>query len=179
MPFTVQDFRSKLKYGGTRNNLFEVVVPFPAVSGGAAQTEFFSFMCKAASLPGEELGIINVAYFGRTIKVPGDRSFPEWQLRVINDEGFEVRNVFEQWSNALNGHFNNLRDPAAKATTGYQVDATIKQYGKTGDVIKEYDMIGCWPSAVGPIEVSWEQDNAIEEFDVTMAYQWWTASTTR
>lgn len=178
MAFTVQDFRSKLKYGGARQNLFEVVLPFPAVSGGAAQTQQFSFMCKAASLPGEEIGVIPVPYFGRQIKVPGDRTFPEWTVTVISDEDFKLRDVFEQWSNALNGHFNNLRNPAALEAPGYSVNATVIQYGKVGDSIKEYDMIGVWPSSVSPQDLAWDANDQIEEFQVTLQYQWWEARTT-
>jgi len=178
MAFTIQDFRSRLQFGGARQNQFEVLLPFPAVSGGASQTEQFSFMCKSASLPAEEIGTIPVPYFGRTIKVPGDRSFGDWSVTIINDEDFAIRDVFEQWSNALNGHFNNLRDGAARFTQGYQVDATVIQYGKTGDVIKEYDMIGVWPSSVSGIDLGWDQNDSIEEFQVVLQYQWWTARTT-
>ena len=184
MPFTVQDFRSKLSRGGARQNLFEVILPFPAVSGGASKTEQFSFMCKAASLPPEEIGVIPVPYFGRQIKVPGDRTFPEWSVTVINDEAFDLRDVFEQWSNAINGHFNNLRNPAALfanvggGASGYATTATVIQYGKTGDVLKEYDMVGMWPSAVTPQDLAWDANDQIEEFQVTWQYQWWEARTT-
>jgi len=178
MAFTVQDFRSRLQFGGARQNQFQVLMPFPAVSGGTSKSELFTFMAKGSSIPGEEVGIIRVPYFGRTITVPGDRVFQEWTIKVINDEDFGIRDVFEQWSNAINGHFSNLRDGAAKLTQGYQIDATVMQYGKTGDVIKEYDMIGCWPASVSPIELGWDQNDQIEEFDVTFAYQWWESRTT-
>lgn len=178
MPFTVNDFRSKLQYGGARQNLFEVSLPFPAVSQGS-YTEQFSFMCKAASLPPEEVGVIGVPYFGRSIKVPGDRTFPEWQVTVINDEGFELRDAFERWSNAINGHFNNLRDPAARFTADFMVNASVLQYNKVGDVIKEYDMIGVWPSAVTQIDLGWDSNDQIEDFQCTFQYQWWQSRTTQ
>jgi hypothetical protein len=178
MPFTVNDFKSKLVYQGTKQNLFQVLLPFPAVSQATAQTGLFSFMCKAASLPPEEMGVVPVPYFGRQIKVPGDRTFPEWQVTVINDEGFELRDAFEVWSNAINGHFSNLRNPAAQLSPGFQVNATVQQYGKIGDVIKEYDLIGVWPSAVTQIDLAWDANDQIEDFQVTLQYDWWEARTT-
>ena len=178
MAFTPDTFRAKLQYGGARQNLFEVILPFPLVSQGSAQTEQFSYMCKAASLPPEELGVIPVPYFGRQIKLPGDRTFPEWTVTVINDESFNLRDVFETWSNALNGHYSNLRLPLALFMSDYAANVTIYQYGKTGAVIKEYDMIGMWPSAVSQIDTAWDTNDQIEEFQVTMQYQWWTARTT-
>src|SRR6185369_12885501 len=99
--FTVNDFRSKLVFQGAKQNLFQVVLPFPAVSQAASQTEQFTFMCKAASLPPEEMGVVPVPFFGRQIKVPGDRTFPEWTVTVINDETFSLRDAFETWSNAI------------------------------------------------------------------------------
>jgi len=39
-------------------------------------------------------------------------------------------------------------------------------------------MIGCWPASVSPIELGWDQNDQIEEFDVTFAYQWWESRTT-
>jgi len=179
MAFAIADFRARLQYSGARSNQFEVILPFPAVSGGISQTQQFSFMCKSASLPASDLGSIKVPYFGRTINVAGDRSFPEgWQVTVINDEDYALRDVFEQWSDALNGHLSNIRDPAARFTNDYQVDATILHYGKTGDVIKEYDMIGVWPSTISAMDVAWDTNDTIQDFQVTLQYQWWSARTT-
>jgi hypothetical protein len=177
MPFTVNDFRSKLVYQGAKQNLFQVVLPFPAAAKAIGEPNLFSFMCKAASLPPEDIGTVPVPYFGRQIKVPGDRTFPEWSITVINDEGFELRDTFEQWSNSINGHKNNLRAVPAQLTPGFKVNATVTQYGKIGDVIKEYDMIGCWPSAVTQIDLAWDSNNVIEEFQVTLQYDWWEART--
>lgn len=178
MPFTVNDFKSNLKYQGTKQNLFQVSLSFPPISQATSQNGLFSFMCKAASLPPEEVGVVPVPYFGRQIKVPGDRTFPEWQVTIINDEGFEIRDAFETWSNAINGHFSNLRNPAAQLSPGFQVNATVQQFGKIGDVIKEYDMIGAWPSAVTQIDLAWDANDQIEDFQVTFQYDFWEARTT-
>jgi hypothetical protein len=177
MPFTVDTFRSRLEFGGARQNLFEVLIPFPAAANSTVPSDQISFMCKAASLPPENLGLIQVPYFGRFIKIPGDRTFPEWTVRIINDEDFGIRDTFEQWSNALNGHYSNLRDPTALLMSGYAGNATVMQYGKTGDVIKEVSLIGVWPQVVTPIELAWDANDQIEEFQVTLQYQWTESNT--
>ena len=71
-----------------------------------------------------------------------------------------------------------MRLPLALFMSDYAANVTIYQYGKTGSVIKEYDMIGMWPSAVSQIDTAWDTNDQIEEFQVTMQYQWWTARTT-
>ncbi len=178
MAFDITAFTAQFQNSGARANMFEVVMPFPALTGGTGQTALFSFMCRASSIPGEDLGTIVVPYFGRQLKFPGDRVFQDWTVTVINDENFAIRDVFERWSNALNGHLSNLRNPAAISKASYAVDATILQYGKTGSVIKEYDMINAWPTAVTPIDLDWAANDTIQEFQVNFALDFWAARTT-
>jgi hypothetical protein len=157
-------------------------MPFPALvgTGGTAPqtfgsaTEQFTFKAKSSSLPGDTIGQIPVSYFGREIKVAGNRTFPEWTVTIINDEDFTLKTTFERWMSSINSHVQNLRDPAfLSGDGGYEVDAIVNQYGKAGNVIKQYKMVGCWPTDVSPIDVGWENTDSIEEFQVTFALQWW------
>lgn len=177
--FNVQDFRANLTGSGARATLFEVVMPFPPAAPDANASRLLTFMCKSASIPSSRLGVIPVKYKGRTLKYPGDREFDNWTITVLNDENFAPRRAFEAWSDALNNHFQNLRDAAAGVPAGYQVDATVSQFSKIGgDPIKQYKMIGCWPSEIGDIQLTYDGGDTIEEFSVTLAYQWWESDST-
>lgn len=178
MPFRVQDFRAQMNFDGARPNLFQCDLTFPTLAGGAQQQ--FTFMCRAAQLPGDTVGQIPMYYFGRELKFSGNRVFPEWTVQIINDEDFQVRNAFEAWMSGLNSHVANLRAPSfIKGDGGYQQDGYVTQYGKTGDVIKEYKFVGLFPVDIGPIELDWGANDQIEEYAVTFAYQWWeTVDTT-
>jgi hypothetical protein len=175
MAFTVQDFRSQLKYDGARPNLFECTITFPTgvVSEPAASQEQFTFMCRAASIPGSTVAPISLAYFGREIKVAGNRVYPDWAVTIVNDEDFKVRNAFEQWMNALNSARFNLRDAGMVNNAFYQQDAYVRQYGKAGNLLKEYKLIGVFPTDISPIDLNWASNNTVEEYGVTFAYQWW------
>ena len=72
-----------------------------------------------------------------------------------------------------NSHVGNLRSPAALSAASYQADALITQFGKAGNVIKMYKMVGCFPTDVAAIDLDWALGDQIEEFGVTFAYQWW------
>ena len=94
MAFNIQDFRSSLRYDGARPNLFEVSMS--TINVGVANIDpQMVFKCRAAQLPEDNLGVIPVNYMGREIKIPGNRTFPEWTVTVINDEDFLVRNSLE------------------------------------------------------------------------------------
>lgn len=175
MAFSVNEFRSQMAGDGARPNLFEVSMPFPGFSApGNAQSKL-TFMCKTAQLPGSTVGIVPVQYFGRELKFAGNRTFADWTITVINDEDFSVRNAFERWMNGLNSHTLNIRSPAALAPLGYTVDGEVFQYGKNGNILKKYKFVGLFPTDVTPIDVDWGSNDTIEEFSVTLAYQWWEA----
>ncbi len=170
MPFNVQDFKSRgLQFHGARPTLFQVEISNPpaGVAPGNA-IDKLTFSVRATQHPPEIIESIPVGYFGREIKVSGDRTFPDWNVSVINDEDFLIRDMMEQWSAIQNSHVPNLR-----RDRDYKKEALITQFGKEGDILKQYEMIGIFPTIVGPIELSWDNKNQIETFEVTFSFDWW------
>ena len=164
MPFNITDFKGNFPFDGARPNLFEVNIP--------VFDQKLTFTAKTAQLPGSTVGTIEVPYFGRTIKMAGNRTFPEWTITVINDEDFVVRNQLEEWMARINGHESNL---AEAFYSQYAFDAEVYQYGKQGNIIKTYTFIDMFPADIYPIDVSWDANDAIEEYAVTFQYQYWTS----
>ena len=175
MAFSVNEFRSQMTGDGARPNLFEVSMPFPAFASPANAQTKLTFMCKTAQLPGSTVGVVPVNYFGRELKFVGNRTFADWTISVINDEDFVVRNAFERWMNGINSHNLNVRNPLALAPLGYSVDSEVTQFGKQGNTLKKYRFIGVFPTDITPIDVDWGSNDTIEEFSVTLSYQWWDA----
>jgi len=165
MPFDINEMRSKLPGGGARPSQFMVSM---SILGSEA-----SFLIKAASLPATTLDQIQVPYFGRFIKVAGDRNYPEWSFTVINDENFRIRRLLEQWSKDINRFKENVR-AVGTSPESYVEDAEVWQYSKVGGApIHRYKFYNMWPVEIAAIPLSWETQNTIEEFDVTFAYDWW------
>jgi len=175
MAFSVNEFRSQMTGDGARPNLFEVSMPFPTFASPANAQTKLTFMCKTAQLPGSTVGVVPVNYFGRELKFVGNRTFADWTISIINDEDFIVRNAFERWMNGINSHNFNVRNPLALAPLGYSVDSEVTQFGKQGDTLKKYRFVGVFPTDVTPIDVDWGSNDTIEEFSVTLSYQWWDA----
>jgi len=175
MAFNVNEFRSQMIGDGARPNLFEVSMPFPVFSApGNAQTKL-TYMCKTAQIPGSTINSVPVSYFGRELKFAGNRTFTDWTITIINDEDFVIRNAFERWMAGINSHNLNVRNPAALAPLGYSVDGDVTQFGKNGNTLKKYKFIGLFPTDLTPIDVDWGSNDTIEEFTVTLAFQWWEA----
>jgi hypothetical protein len=169
--FSINEFRSQLTGAGARPNLFEVTVPFPGISNAGESAQKMKFMCKSASIPGSDIAPVEVPYFGRQIKLAGNRTFAEWATTVINDEDFAIHSGIVNWMDAIQSHTQSLR---RGGVNDYQVDALVTQYGKTGENIKEITFINLWPSSMAAIELGWDTNDALEEFAVTWQYDYWT-----
>jgi len=174
--FNISTFKTRgLVYGGARPTLFEVYITPPAgIGADQDSSDKFRFTCRATSLPAATIQSIDVGYFGRKIKVQGDRTFADWQVTVMNDEDFLVRSMFEKWSNALNRLESNIRDPNfTESENSYKSDMDVIQYGKAGDLIRQYTIIGAFPTDVSDIALDWDTTNQIETFTVRFAYDYW------
>ena len=175
MAFSVNEFRAQMQGDGARPNLFEISMPFPTFSSpGNAQTKL-TFMCKTAQLPGSTVGVVPVNYFGRELKFVGNRTFADWTVTVYNDTNFKIRNAFERWQNGINNMTDNegLTNPA-----DYQVDAFVDHLDRNGNTIKSYTLRGLFPKDIGAIDLTYDEQTAIEQFVVTFAYQFFETNTT-
>ena len=169
----VDDFKSKLRGGGARPNLFKATVNFPAYAGG--DVELTSFLCKAAQLPASIMNVIEVPFRGRQLKIAGDRTFETWTVTVLNDTDFNVRNAMERWMNGINAHSANtgLTNPV-----DYEADLIVEQLDKDGETVKTYQFRGCFPTNVAAIDVNYETVDTVEEFTVEFQVQYWESDTT-
>lgn len=169
----VDDFKAKLRGGGARPTLFKATLNFPAYAAG--DVELTSFLCETAVLPQSIVGLINVPFRGRQVKIAGDRVFEPWTVTIINDTDFNVRNAMERWMNGINGHSSNtgLTNPS-----DYQTDLIVDQLDRDESVIKRYNFRGCFPTAVSEIAVGYGTVDEIERFTVEFQVQYWESDTT-
>lgn len=173
MAFNVNEIRSQLTLGGARGSLFQVTFTNPANSVADIKVPF---MVRSAQLPASDLGVIEVPYFGRKIKLAGDRTFGDWTVTVINDEDFLIRNAMEEWSNRINSLQTNLRSFGSASPLLYKSTAEVTQFSKTGVPIRTYKFNGIFPSSVSSIDLNWSDTDSIEEFQLTFQYDWWEVS---
>lgn len=169
----VDDFKAKLKGGGARANLFKATINFPGYAAG--NVELTSFMCRAAALPASTLNAIEVPFRGRQLKIAGDRTFETWTTTIINDTDFGTRDALERWMNGINSHTTNIGFTNPQT---YQADLLVDQLDKDESVLKRYIFRGCFPTNISSIELSYDTQDAIEEFTCEFQVQYWESNTT-
>ena len=170
MAFSINTFRSTgLPGGGARPNLFEAVI----VGQGLKDTQF-QYLCKIAAIPPSTMGVVEVPYFGRMVKVPGNRTFDNLSVTVINDENFQIRNVVEEWMNRMNSHTGNI----SQLPSTLHAEMTITHFGRASASAAisggTWKFTNIFPVALGEIGLDWGSNDAIEEFTIDFAYDYWT-----
>ena len=171
----INDFKAKLAGGGARANQFKVTMPFPGYAQVGGEIEDLAFLCRSTSLPGMTVPSFNVPFRGRAIKIAGDRTIEDWSVTCYNDTDFKLRNAFERWQNGINNMSDNegLTNPV-----DYQVDAFLDHLDRNGNTIKSYTLRGVYPTAIAGIGLDYDEQNNIEQFEVTLEYQFFDTNTT-
>tara|TARA_Y100000361_G_scaffold2616_1_gene2255 strand:+ start:221 stop:820 length:600 start_codon:yes stop_codon:yes gene_type:complete len=172
---TISDFKSKLKGGGARPNLFEVELTFPSIVGVQDENEVIEnsrFLVKAANLPASTVANIDIPFRGRILKIAGDRTFETWTITVINDTSFSIRSAFEKWMNTI----NKLNDGTGETDPAlYQVDAKVHQLDREGRTLRKYVFKDVFPTNISAIDLSYETTDTIQEFTVEMQVHFYEA----
>lgn len=190
---TIERFKSKLAGGGARSNLFEVSFGdsfggnfiFPADIGSVEPND--SMLIKSAGLPASTISEIPVPFRGRTLKIAGDRTFDVWTITIINDVDFKWRNIFERWMN----YITKVSDGSGSVDPNeYQINAIVSQLSRgpvgalnvkgsdnTTEIktLRKYKLWGLFPTNISQIDLSYNNENEIEEFSVDLQVQWWEA----
>ena len=169
----VSSFLTQVKQG-VRPNMFQVDITFPGTV--EADQTLVSYMCKSAALPASNIGVIEVPFRGRTVKIAGDRTFDNWSATFINDKEMKSRAYFEQWLNQINTHKANtgaIQDP-----TAYGRSVVIRQLEKdsspAGSELRSYKLWYAFPISTSAIDLAYDSNDQIEEFSVEFQYSYWT-----
>jgi len=177
---TISDFKTALKGGGARPNIFEVSFGNTPSSAGTLDPNFI-MLCKAANLPGSNIASIDVPFRGRIFKVAGDRTYDSWSITVINDTNFLIRTFMENWMQ----HIGQYKDASGATTPStYMANATVTQLDRNASTMnstslggvksaKEYKFEDIFPTNISAIDLSFDSSDAIEEFTVEFQVNYW------
>ena len=182
---TLDDFKANVASDFARPNLFQVDLAFPTgIINNSALIDLGKFTVRAANLPSSQIGVIEVPFRGRVLKIAGDRTFEPWTITVQNDSGFAMRNAFELWSSSIQSYNENFTQAAglgdADDATGYFADMVVHQLardvknGESPKILKSYKFYNVFPSNIAAIDLDFGNNDTIEEFTVELQVQYWT-----
>lgn len=180
MSADVSTFLANFRGGGARPNRYNVILTFPpAVPNGLAASVKGGFTCKAAAIPASSVGVVDVPYKGRQVKIPGDKVWADWNVTVLLDQDFLMREVFESWHNLILGFQSNEAAPGFQDPANCFARAKVQLLDRSDNVIRTYDVEGLWPSEVGEVTLGYDQNDQVMEQQITFAINGWTSDTVR
>ena len=170
---------------GARANLFQISLSFPRIGttdGNATdawqgpdlqgtKVDAVDILVKAAQVPAFTIGTIEVPYkAGRRIKIPGDRTFADWTITVINDENHVARRGFTAWIEMISkGDYNSQFKSGVK---NYYQDLKVSQLKGSGNVVRVYNLVRAFPTDVSGVDLSMDSTDTLSEFTVNFQYQY-------
>jgi hypothetical protein len=187
MATRINDFIQRIGQG-TKPNMFAIDIVWPTDLGAGNPSatgddkNLVDLLCKSAALPASNLGVIEVPFRGRTVKIAGDRTFDTWSPTFFNDKDMKIRAYFEQWLEAMNTHNgNNAPKFRPNNSDGYMATVKVKQLEKNnepnGTILRQYTLHHAFPTNVSQIDLGYDSNDQISEFSVEFQYSYWTVDT--
>ena len=164
-------FTTALQGGGARANQFMVTL---GGTGATGLTNNFHFLCRSAQVPALTIGEVAVPYRGRVIYLAGDRTYDAWTVTIMNDRNYSVRAFSENWMDDMSDIGGTTKANALSAAS-YYANATVQQLDRNNKSIRTYKLEGVWPTTLDAIDLSYDANDAIEEFGATFRFNWLTA----
>jgi hypothetical protein len=194
---SLMNFRNQIQ-DLARPNLFQVSLDFPDIDGGDSgrpdggrdrgrgrngrrgrnrnqDRNLSTFLVKAANLPASTIGVIEVPFRGRQLKIAGDRTFEPWTVTIMNDEAMQLRTRLEAWARAIQDLGMNYQ--RADTIANYQATGYVYHYDRQNGANAAYQFEGIWPSNISAIDLAWDSNDTAEEYTVEFQVQYWEPTT--
>ena len=134
---------------------------------GAVVPSGLDIRAKGAQLPTAEMGIMEIPYKGRKVKIPAERSFSEWTVTVMETNDMNVRRSFEKWMSVMDAEDEIKRNTAALST----IDVILLK-GDNSTPSITYTLYGAFPSSLASVDLSFDEQTAPLEYSVTFQYSY-------
>ena len=184
---TIDSFKSSVVSDFARPNLFQVDLSLPTevIANATGLSDLGKFTVRAANLPSSQMGIVEVPFRGRVLKIAGDRTFEPWTITIMNDSRFSLRNAFEAWVEKIQAANENITQTSGLGdesdATGYFTDMFVHQLSRDASssekstILRSYKFTDVFPSNVSAIDLDFGSNDAVEEFTVELQVQYWQA----
>lgn len=178
MAFTISEFRAAFPKGIARPNLWDASLS--VVSKGLTEVpDFFTFRCEKAEIPGRTVATVDDIGSGPALKFPYEINYNDMEITIICGTDMTERYYFEQWIDSIvipgsfegNSQTSGLVRYYEDFARGNKLE--LRQIDEQGDTIIKYTLQDVYPLQIGPMNLSWEEVNTYQRFNVTLNYRYY------
>jgi hypothetical protein len=163
----ISNLRAAINSGLVRSNRWRVLVDFPAYAGTNADGQQASILARSTNTPASTLGVIDVAWGGRILPVPGDRTYEEFDITFIGVNDMFVYDAFQRWSENVNGSDSNR---GLTVLSDVYSDFTLQLMDTNDNITKTFVLNDAFPSVVGAMSMDAGEMDGYSTFQVTVRY---------
>lgn len=187
MAFNISDFQSKVsQYGLSRDNLFIVRITPPASLNDIMPMQDLIFFCKSVDLPAISISTVDFQKegWGKIEKMPASLPYDQLQSIFMVDAGFRVKAFFHRWMQSVINYnssnstqsYNGMRPHEIAYKNEYvgTVEVIVYSYG-TESISYTYKFLNAFPTNMGNITTSWENNNTIMTVPISFSYDGYIA----
>lgn len=169
--FSIDEFRTALQTPA-RGHLFQCVITPPDIfTDDSLFPVDHVYLCKSVTLPSSTIEPVELAYYGRSVRLPGKRTYQPVTLTFFNHENYQLRGCFELWSNILNELQYNVR---SDEVISYYGTIDLTHFSTQGEKIAMYTLYNAFPTSVSGLSFSYDGDGEIQTFDVEFTFNWYS-----
>lgn len=139
------------------------------VSGFGLSAYQLPYMAKGAQLPSASIGSAEAFYAGRSVKLAGDRIYPDWTITIYQDIESAIYNDFQEWQEQTLSHVPNI---GSNEHVTYKRDGYVAQLDRSGGIVVAFKLIGAIPTELTGIDLAADSNDTPAEFTVTLAYDY-------
>lgn len=166
-PFNLYNFRQTV---GDPARPYMFLVHIPEIGTDTVVTA----MARSTQLPQASMQNTTVPFQGMNLNLGTTPTFDDWSCTFLCDEAHELRRLFLKWysliydvGTGLTGHSNSYKSDKMG----------IAQLSRNNIKVATVNLVGGYPTTIGPIELSQEVGNGVETFQVTFKYDYYIYDT--
>ncbi|NBV27453.1 hypothetical protein EBS02_00285 [bacterium] len=133
----------------------------------------FSFRCERTTIPGRTVATVDDYGAGPSMKIAQDITYADIDMTILCSTDMQERYVFESWISiivlrrgltgaGLVNYYENYAE--GNILTLYHLD-------DTSQIILKYELYDVYPVQISAMNLTWEENNTYQRFDVTMNYR--------
>ncbi len=180
--FSITQFKENVRIVRPNQFFVELFLPqtIAAAVGSNTITNTFRFRCEATEFPGRTIATSDDVSFGPTVRHAYDVTYNDLNLSIIASEDMNERRVFETWIDNIVTNSGTRFDSGARANGGfvkYYNDYTsgtivVYQVNDAQTQLARCTLNGAFPIGIGPMNLSWEENDSYQRFAITIAYRY-------
>lgn len=174
--FSISSFREKIG-AVARPNLWycKLFVATSDVADAGGQLDTLTFRCEKAEIPGRTIATLDDTGSGPALKMPYEVNYNDMEITVICSTDMAERDYFEEWMNKIVYPGQNARAGLVNYYSNFAKGNSLElaQLGDQGEALITYFLYDVYPIQISPMNLSWEENNTYQRFNVTLNYRYY------